>query len=80
MAALIRASSFVRNCKQTIALQWKKNVKQKEKKKKLWFLAMVDMMMVVVVTVRIVAFMVGGEAFFLVLHVMGSLNVWVKGC
>ena len=79
MAALIRASSFVRNCKQTIALQWKKNVKQKEKKKKLWFLAVVDMM-VVVVTVRIVAFMVGGEAFFLVLHVMGSLNVWVKGC
>ena len=79
MAALIRASSFVRNCKQTIALQWKKNVKQREKKKKLWFLAVVDMM-VVVVTVRIVAFMVGGEAFFLVLHVMGSLNVWVKGC
>ena len=79
MAALIRASSFVRNCKQTIALQWKKNVKQREKKKKLWFLAVVDMM-VVVVTVRIVAFMVGGEAFFLVLHVMASLNVWVKGC
>lgn len=62
MAALIRAP-FVRNCKQTIALQQKKCKTKGEKEKVVVFLAVVDMM-VVAVTVRIVAFMVGGEALF----------------
>ena len=62
MAALIRAP-IVRNCKQTIDLQQKKCKTKGEKEKVVVFLAVVDMM-VVAVTVRSVAFMVGGEAFF----------------